>query len=191
MKKDGVKPISREVFARFFGFLFHLPIDGENIKVESQTHRFGKIPEEYQKYDLGSTIELVWNDGTFTKQKKTPVAQKDVQFTIENCVSEFSMDETIKTKAGYQFWFVDKEFLAGRTMKMSVVAPGSQTHQPHKHSEDEFFYVLEGTAEFYLDGKTRVAGPNTSFYCPPNIEHGIKNVGDTELKFLALQKYEE
>lgn len=26
------------------------------------------------------------------------------QFTIENCVTEFSMDKTTKTKVGYQFW---------------------------------------------------------------------------------------
>lgn len=192
MKKDGVKPITRDMFSRFFGFLFHLPIDGENIKVESQTHRFGKIPEEYQKYDLGSTIELLWNDGTFTKQKKATINAKHMKgkFTIENCVREFSMDKTIKTEAGYQFWFVDRDFLDGRTLKMSVVAPETQTHPPHKHLEDEFFYVLEGTAEFYLDGQTKVAGPNTSFYCPPNIEHGIRNAGSTELKYLVIKKYD-
>ncbi|MEQ8477057.1 cupin domain-containing protein [Fulvivirga sp.] len=197
MKKDGVKPINKEAFTRFFGFLYHLPQNGENIRVESQTHRFGKIPEEYKKYDLGANFELVWNDGTFIKQKNTMLfkeagtGNKEKQFTIENCVTEFSMEAATETKVGYQFWFVDREFLDGRTLKMSVVAPHSQTHDPHKHPEDEMFYVLEGTAEFYLNGKTKVAGPNTSFYCPPNIEHGIKNVGDTELKYLVIKKYEE
>ena len=111
------------------------------------------------------------------------------QFTIENCVTEFSMDKSIKTEAGYQFWFADRNFIDGRTLKMSVVAPHSATHPPHKHAEDEFFFVLEGTAEFYLDGKTKVAGPYTSFYCPANVEHGIKNAGDTELKYLVIKKY--
>ena len=111
------------------------------------------------------------------------------KFTIDNCVSEFSMDNTIKTAAGYQFWFADKDFLDGRTLKMSVVAPHLATHPPHKHAEDEFFFVLEGTAEFYLDGKTKVARPYTSFYCPPNVPHGIRNVGDTELRYLVIKKY--
>jgi mannose-6-phosphate isomerase-like protein (cupin superfamily) len=86
------------------------------------------------------------------------------------------------TKVGYQYWFVDKDFLDGRTLKMSVVAPHEATHLPHRHLEDEFFFVLEGKAEFYLDGKTKVAGPYSSFYCPSNSEHGIRNVGGTELK---------
>jgi mannose-6-phosphate isomerase-like protein (cupin superfamily) len=112
------------------------------------------------------------------------------EYTIEECVNEFTMDKVEKTKVGYQYWFADKEFLDGRTIKLSVVAPHSATHAPHKHIEDEFFFVLEGTAEFYLDGRTKTAGPYTSFYCPRESEHGIRNVGDTELKYLVIKKYE-
>lgn len=111
------------------------------------------------------------------------------KFTIDNCVSEFSTDGVVETSVGYQFWFVDKDFLDGRTLKMSVVEPNSATHPPHIHTEDEFFFVLEGTAEFYLDGKTRTAGAYASFYCPANVEHGIRNAGNTELKYLVIKKY--
>jgi len=113
------------------------------------------------------------------------------QFNIDNCVNQFNMDKSIKTKVGYQYWFVDKEFLGGRTLKLSVVKPHKSTHAPHRHAEDEFFFVLEGTAEFYLNGQTVVSGPYTSFYCPPNSEHGIRNVGDTELKYLVIKTYEK
>ncbi|HKJ42578.1 MAG TPA: cupin domain-containing protein [Sunxiuqinia sp.] len=111
------------------------------------------------------------------------------KFTFENCVNQFSMDKTLKTKVGYQYWFVDKNFLDGRTLKMSVVAPHQATHAPHKHAEDEIFFILEGKAQFYLDGETTVGGPYTSFYCPSNVEHGISNIGDTELKYLVIKKY--
>ncbi len=131
---------------------------------------------------------LIFSISAKAQEMKDSTSQSKT-FTIDNCVSEFSMDKTIKTTAGYQFWFADKDFLDGRTLKMSVVAPHSATHPPHKHAEDEFFFVLEGTAEFYLDGKTKVAGPYTSFYCPSNVTHGIRNVGDTELKYLVIKKY--
>jgi mannose-6-phosphate isomerase-like protein (cupin superfamily) len=126
---------------------------------------------------------------SLTAQNTPDSAIAEKQFTIENCVTEFSMDKAEKTKAGYQFWFADRDFIDGRTLKMSAVAPHSATHPPHKHVEDEFFFVLEGTAEFYLDGKTKAAGPYTSFYCPPDVEHGIRNTGDTELKYLVIKKY--
>jgi mannose-6-phosphate isomerase-like protein (cupin superfamily) len=116
-------------------------------------------------------------------------AADTIKYTIDNCVNTFSMDKKEKTKVGYQYWFVDKNFLDGRTLKLSVVKPHEATHQPHKHFEDEFFFVLEGKAEFYLNGHIKVVGPMTSLYCPPYFEHAIRNVGDTELKYLVIKKY--
>ena len=112
-------------------------------------------------------------------------------YTIENCVNQFSMAETVKTKVGYQYWFADKDFLDGRTLKMSVVAPQESTHAPHKHIEDEFFFVLEGTATFFLDGNRTTVGAYTSLYCPSMVMHGISNAGDTELKYLVIKKYQK
>ena len=111
-------------------------------------------------------------------------------YSIENCINTFDPAKTEKTKVGYQYWFADKKFADGKTVKLSVVEPHSATHAPHRHIEDEFFFVLEGTAEFYLDGKTQIVAENTSLYCPSNMEHGIRNVGDTQLKYLVIKKYE-
>ena len=116
-------------------------------------------------------------------------AQDKDKWTIDKCVNQFSMQDTVKTKVGYQYWFADKNFIDGRTLKMSVVAPHSATHPPHKHLEDEFFFILEGTARLYLDGDSITATPYASFYCPSGVEHGIRNVGDTELKYLVIKKY--
>jgi mannose-6-phosphate isomerase-like protein (cupin superfamily) len=123
--------------------------------------------------------------------RRNSAAQKAKTYTIENSVNEFDMKKVEPTGAGYQYWFADKNFIDGRTLKLSVVAPGKATHAPHRHPEDEFFFVLEGKAEFYLDGKTKVVGPQTSLYCPSNQEHGIRNAGDTTLKYLVIKKYEK
>ncbi len=111
------------------------------------------------------------------------------KFVLNNCVNEFNLSKIESTKVGFQYWFVDKNFLDGRTIKMSVVKPHSATHPPHKHLEDEFFFILEGKAELYLDGKTKEVEGLASFYCPTNIEHGIRNIGDKELKYLVIKKY--
>lgn len=115
---------------------------------------------------------------------------QEKEYTIENCVNTFNKEEVIPTKVGCQYWFADKDFLDGRTLKMSVVAPGKATHPPHKHSEDEFFFVLEGTAKFHLNDKEVIVEANTSLYCPSYSMHGISNAGDTELKYLVIKKYE-
>jgi mannose-6-phosphate isomerase-like protein (cupin superfamily) len=112
------------------------------------------------------------------------------QYTIDNCVNEFSLAKIESTKAGYQYWYADKSLADGKTLKLSVVKPHSATHPPHKHVEDEFFFILEGKAEIFFDGTKKEVGPNTSLYCPSNTEHGIRNIGDTELKYLVIKKYE-
>lgn len=111
------------------------------------------------------------------------------RFTLKECVSEFDPARIESTKVGYQYWFVGKEFLDGRTLKMTVVKPHAATHPPHRHAEDEFFFVLEGSAEVILNGETRVVHPYASFYCPSDSLHGIRNPGDTELKYLVIKKY--
>jgi len=110
-------------------------------------------------------------------------------YSIANCVRPFDAASADKTSVGYQFWFADNAFAGGNTVKLSVVGPHLATHAPHRHVEDEYFFVLEGNAEFYLDGERKVAGPMTLFYCPSWHEHGIRNVGETDLKYLVLKKY--
>ena len=123
-------------------------------------------------------------------QEATKKSSDSSKFTIENCINHMDKDKATKTAAGYQYWFIPQNFLKdGLTVKMSVVAPKMATHPPHTHAGDEIFYVLEGTAQFFLNGKTVKGGPNTSFYCPENSEHGISNAGDTELKYLVIRKY--
>ncbi|KQS94001.1 cupin domain-containing protein [Chryseobacterium sp. Leaf394] len=120
--------------------------------------------------------------------QKVEQAKVPGNYTIENCVNEFDLAQAKKTNSGYQYWFADKKFTEENTLKMSIVEPGKSTHAPHRHPEEEFFYILEGKASFYLNGKTVEVGPNTSLYCPPNSEHGISNAGDKDLKYLVIKK---
>ena len=120
--------------------------------------------------------------------QKTVATTEPEKYTIENCVNEFDLAKAKKTNSGYQYWFADKKFTEENTLKMSIVEPGKSTHAPHRHPEEEFFFILEGKASFYLNGKTVEVGPNTSLYCPPNSEHGISNAGDKDLKYLVIKK---
>jgi len=134
-------------------------------------------------------IILVFVSNQSLNAQENDIENTQKVYTIENCVNSFSMDNTVQTEVGYQYWFADKDFLDGRTLKLSAVAPYKSTHEPHKHIEDEFFFILEGTASFYLDGDTKEVGKYTSLYCPSNVMHGISNAGDTELKYLVIKKY--
>lgn len=110
-------------------------------------------------------------------------------YDIENTVRTFLKDGVEQTKVGYQYWFFDKELAMGRSIKLSAVGPRLATHPPHRHEGHEFFFVLDGKAEFFLEGQTRKVGPQTALYCPPGSLHGISNAGDEELRYLVIKDY--
>lgn len=136
----------------------------------------------------GAILKFLFT-GIFAMVYTFAMAGEKRDYSIENTVNTFDLNKAEKTAVGYRYWFADKQLADGKTLKLSVVEPGKATHAPHEHAEDEFFFVLEGTAEFHLNGETAVGGPMTSFYCPVGSKHGIRNVGDTELKYLVIKNY--
>ncbi|MCK9411112.1 MAG: hypothetical protein M0Q53_02350 [Prolixibacteraceae bacterium] len=41
--------------------------------------------------------------------KKT--SQEGNKYNIDNCINKFNMDKTVKTPVGYQYWFIEQNFL--------------------------------------------------------------------------------
>jgi quercetin dioxygenase-like cupin family protein len=57
----------------------------------------------------------------------------------------------------------------------------------HTHSDHaDSFYVLEGEAEFTVDGEPRRFGPGGFVSAPPGTRHGFQNVGGGELRMLNI-----
>ena len=55
----------------------------------------------------------------------------------------------------------------------------------HVHSsQEEMFFIVEGTYELTLDGQTSTVGPGTIVFIPRNVVHRFKNVGDTTARML-------
>src|SRR5581483_8872675 len=59
--------------------------------------------------------------------------------------------------------------------------PGASPHPPHRHVEEEFLLVAEGSGEIFVDGQITQAGPGTMMYCRGNTLHGIENTGTAPL----------
>jgi quercetin dioxygenase-like cupin family protein len=61
--------------------------------------------------------------------------------------------------------------------------PGTEPHPPHKHPEEEFMLIAEGSGEIKVDGKLKKVGPGVMMYCAANKLHGIVNTGKSPLLF--------
>lgn len=57
----------------------------------------------------------------------------------------------------------------------------------HAHGDHvDSFYVLEGEAEFTVDGDVVRAGPGSYVAAPVGVPHGFRNAGDGELRLLNV-----
>ncbi|HEU5316804.1 MAG TPA: cupin domain-containing protein [Chloroflexota bacterium] len=73
------------------------------------------------------------------------------------------------------------------TIHMSVINPGERAHPPHDHPDEEVLFLLEGAAEALIGDHTEVIGVDTAVFCPPNVTHGLRNVGGTPLRYLVIR----
>lgn len=73
--------------------------------------------------------------------------------------------------------------LSGVSAGACVLEPGASPHPPHRHPEEEFLIVGEGTGEIECDGKTTPVGPGAMMYCAGNTLHGIVNTGSAPMTF--------
>ena len=77
------------------------------------------------------------------------------------------------------------EHTGGSYTMFEYVTPPGGGPPPHRHDgEDEWFLVMEGQAEFLVDGVWTPAAPGSSAFMPRGSVHSFRNAGDTPLKLL-------
>jgi len=75
---------------------------------------------------------------------------------------------------------------AACTIKEELMAPGTR-EQLHLHkAATQFFYILEGSAEMYLDGERFFLTTNQGLEIPPMTTHYIANNAENQLRFLVI-----
>ena len=70
---------------------------------------------------------------------------------------------------------------------IAVINPGMEIHPPHVHSEEEYLMVLEGEGTWSVKGREFPATSGDMLYAAPWDEHGIRNTGETPLRFVVFK----
>lgn len=79
----------------------------------------------------------------------------------------------------------------GRLFSVSIIPVGCSIGY-HKHEGDnEIYYFLKGKAKVNDNGKEDILGPGDCMVCFDGNSHGIENIGDEDLEFIAIILYTE
>lgn len=81
-----------------------------------------------------------------------------------------------------QTFGTEKTFVAA-----AVVQPGKSIHKAHRHAEEEYLAVVDGTGTWWLDGNESPARRGDILYVGPWVYHGLTNTGDKPLVILVIK----
>jgi len=92
-----------------------------------------------------------------------------------------------QSNIAYKDFFADSHRLQTRFQVWTIPPGGSEGS--HSHEEDrleEIYYVIEGEAMFMTPDGPRPLKAGEAALASPGDPHGIRNVGETELKLAVL-----
>jgi mannose-6-phosphate isomerase-like protein (cupin superfamily) len=68
-----------------------------------------------------------------------------------------------------------------------TLKPGQAPHPPHRHAEEEFMILADGTGTWTLGDKQMPARKGDVVYAAPWMQHGLRNTGDTPLTYYLVK----
>jgi mannose-6-phosphate isomerase-like protein (cupin superfamily) len=68
-----------------------------------------------------------------------------------------------------------------------TLKPGQAPHPPHRHAEEEFMILADGSGTWTLDRKEIAAKKGDVVYAAPWTMHGLKNTGNAPLTYYMVK----
>jgi XRE family transcriptional regulator, regulator of sulfur utilization len=68
-------------------------------------------------------------------------------------------------------------------MHVTTLNPGVASHPPHHHPNEELVIIDKGTVEALINGSWVKVGPGSVVLNASNVEHAMRNVGDTPAQY--------
>ena len=83
-----------------------------------------------------------------------------------------------EVRAVRQFMQAPTATLDELELHVTTLKPGTTSHAPHKHANEELVIIKEGTVEVLVDGQLKRVGPGSVVFNASNQMHSLRNVGD-------------
>ena len=80
----------------------------------------------------------------------------------------------------------DKEVIKLRYSLAHAIVKRGETSYRHKLKHSEIYYILEGEGLMHIDNESARVLPGQAIYIPPDSVQYIKNIGQSDLKFLCI-----
>lgn len=164
----------------------------EAISVETLTQELGFDPGIYAKWEAG---ELEFPIGSLALIAKrfnvdlTELVSGEPSRLKTYCVTRDGKAPVVSRRPMYSYWNLAQNFHRKKGEPFLVeAAPDSEQRELslNTHPGQEFDYVLEGRLLISVGGHETELGPGDSIYYDSSEPHGMKALGGTRARFLAM-----
>ena len=97
-------------------------------------------------------------------------------------------------KANQADWGEMRRYFTGETLgtknvltAVAIIKPGKAVHRAHRHAEEEYLILAEGSGTWSLNGKEFPAKRGDILYAEPWVFHGLTNTGTEQLIFVVVR----
>jgi mannose-6-phosphate isomerase-like protein (cupin superfamily) len=80
------------------------------------------------------------------------------------------MPDIQKYKWGCQMVWADTKLYSAKTM---IIKEGEQTSYIYHKKQDKTIFILNGTAQLIIEGKSRMLNAGDKFHIPPKLMHRV------------------
>ena len=91
-------------------------------------------------------------------------------------------------------WGEMRRYFTGETAGMkdvltavAIVKPGKAVHRAHRHAQEEYLILVEGSGTWSLAGKESPAKRGDVLYTEPWVYHGLTNSSSEQLIFVVVR----
>ncbi|MDR1929246.1 MAG: XRE family transcriptional regulator [Treponema sp.] len=162
------------------------------ISAEELAGELGFDTAEYRQWEngekdfpIGSLVEIAVR---FKVDLTELISGKPSRLTIF-CVTRAGDAPEVSRRPMYTYWNLAYKFHHKKGEPFLVDANPETEHKPlslNTHPGQEFDYVLEGRLLISVGGHETELGPGDSIYYDSNEPHGMKALGGTRARFLAV-----
>lgn len=117
------------------------------------------------------------------------LAQSNGKPVMHSCVFNWADLKAVPTKTGERRVVFDAPTpaLANFECHITTLNPGEAPHAPHRHADEEFMIIKEGTLEALQGDKTNIVTTGGIIFEASNELHGLRNIGTNRATYFVFR----
>jgi transcriptional regulator with XRE-family HTH domain len=162
------------------------------ITIETLSKELGISKDTYAEYESGNVdipVSFLYEVANKFKVELSAILTGDNPKLHIYSVVRSGKGVSVERRKEYKYQSLAYNFRNKKSEPFLVTVDPDPSDEPvhyNSHPGQEFNYMIEGGMRIYIDGHEIILNEGDSIYFDSSYNHGMKAIGDKQVKFLAI-----